>query len=153
MEQDPEMTRVTITLDFPTRDLPQIIGTLARVSEATQGTGQLDLGLANQVDRALLAQRVTLHDLRRYYDEEFIDDTPSAIATAAFREIGLAVSNKEKVTDRQGHAIEIYRKPWEVIVGGILAIRQEGPIRWGPGSKKKRLISEFQAWLPPAEAT
>jgi hypothetical protein len=152
MEQDPEMTEVTFTLRFQTSQLPLILPTLARISALTTVEGQLDLGFATEVDRALLSKRVAVNDLRRFYDEEFRDPTPSALPTTTFREIGHVILGAEKITDRKGNALEIHRRPWDSVVEGILGIRKKGLITWGPGSKKLKLLSQFQESLPPAEA-
>lgn len=152
MEETQPTAEVHLTFKVTEEQLVSVLGKLASQPGVTIDLpwGQLDSGLAERVDREALVHRVSLQSVRDFYDSHYHDDTPSPLAARAFREISNYIPDEDKELDDKGKVVSVNRDSWDGAVANILAVRQQGPIKWGAGSKQKRFLTFFQEWLPPA---
>jgi hypothetical protein len=90
---------------------------------------------------------VTLQYFRRYYKEQFDDETPSALPKRVFDQAERSVEYGDLVTDGKGNVVAIRRSALETLVNRI----QSGESKELSGPKTRRFIFGLVDGLPKKE--
>lgn len=142
-EREP-IIRVTLSLEFPLAELPDIIAALGEKAVG-QFTGQQRLEFIEQIETEQLKQRVSLQSVRNYYNLYFNAPRPSSLAVAVAHNIGTQVEEDEKETDAKGHLIAVQRAAWDREVTKVL--NGTSTLKFKSNSQKLKFLREFQTYL------